>query len=104
WTHHSDCNALYSPVNESRPGMPTNDVSDEKWHDSIAHWVEEDGTFSSPGADGFYPWIDASKTYYGILARFDPSTQSSGEDSGPAYYASVRCGRAIRNAWLNPPP
>ena len=48
--------------------------STESWHYSIGHWVEDDpavgdGAFSSAGAFGFYPWIDASKTYYGVLAR-----------------------------------
>jgi len=28
-----------------------------------------DGAFSSPGAFGFYPWIDRTKTNYGVLAR-----------------------------------
>ena len=46
----------------------------ESWHYSIGHWVEDDpkvgdGAFSSPGLFGFYPWIDSSKTYYGVLAR-----------------------------------
>jgi len=107
WTHHPDCDALYSPVNESKPGAPTNDVSDEKWHYSIAHWVEQDGTFSSPGKYGFYPWIDASKTWYGIVARHDTSSTDdagSEDDSGPPYFASALCGRAIRNAWLTGQP
>jgi hypothetical protein len=94
WTHHDDCDAQYSPVNESRPGVATNDVSDYRWHYSLAHWVEDDGTFSSPGAFGFYPWIDASKRYYGLVARED--------HTAGAYFASVVCGRAIRAAWLAP--
>lgn len=70
----------------------------ESWHYSLAHWVEDDpkvgdGAFSSPGAFGFYPWIDASKTWYGVLARH--------ELSGKAAVKSVQCGRAIRKAWLN---
>jgi CubicO group peptidase (beta-lactamase class C family) len=69
----------------------------ESWHYSLAHWVEDDpvvgdGAFSSPGAFGFYPWIDASRTYYGVLARR--------EIGAKAYYKSVQCGRAIRKAWL----
>ena len=72
--------------------------ADESWHYSLAHWVEDDpnvgdGSFSSPGAFGFYPWIDSSKTWYGILAR-----EVQG-DTG-AYYASVQCGRLIRKAWM----
>lgn len=78
--------ALYSPV----PG-------NESWHYSLAHWVEDDpavgdGSFSSPGAFGFYPWIDAGKQYYGILARHSLERK--------AYYQSVQCGRLIRRAWL----
>lgn len=69
----------------------------ESWHYSLAHWVEDDpkvgdGAFSSPGAFGFYPWIDASKTYYGVLARHELSTKAA--------VKSVQCGRAIRRAWL----
>jgi hypothetical protein len=68
----------------------------ESWHYSLGHWVEDDpvfgdGTFSSPGSFGFYPWIDANKKYYGILARQDVA--GSGD-------ASVSCGRLIRKAWL----
>ena len=65
----------------------------ESWHYSLGHWVEDDpvvgdGAFSSVGAFGFYPWIDASKTTYGVLAR-----QSA--NGGP----SVSCGRLLRRAW-----
>jgi hypothetical protein len=75
--------------------------STETWHYAVGHWVEDDpkvgdGAFSSPGAFGFYPWIDASKTYYGILARED--RHRTAEDK-PAVL-SVDCGRLIRKAWL----
>ncbi len=99
----SDCpTAIYSPINQSAPGEPNN-VSDEAWHYSLGHWIEDDptagdGAFSSPGADGFYPWIDASVTYYGILARYD-NDSSAGPGQEP-YVLSVYCGRAIRKAWL----
>jgi CubicO group peptidase (beta-lactamase class C family) len=81
--------------------IPTN----ESWHYSIGHWVEDDpavgdGAFSSPGAFGFYPWIDASKTYYGILAR--EVIPASTNDS--IAVDSVSCGRAIRKAWLTASP
>ncbi|MCD0417907.1 hypothetical protein LOC51_11860 [Rubrivivax sp. JA1024] len=76
----------------------------EQWHYSIGHWVEDDptvgdGAFSSPGAFGFYPWIDASKTWYGVISRLalldrDPDTTVAVD--------SVQCGRRIRAAWLNP--
>ena len=67
------------------------------WHYSLAHWIEDDpqtgdGSFSSPGAFGFYPWIDASKTYYGVLARHELSAKAA--------FNSVLCGSAIRKAWL----
>ena len=71
----------------------------ERWHYSIGHWVEDDpsvgdGAFSSPGAFGFYPWIDRSKTYYGIVARLDPIGAID----------SVDCGRLIRKAWVTARP
>jgi hypothetical protein len=66
------------------------------WHYSIGHWVEDDpatgdGSFSSAGAFGFYPWVDASKAWYGIVAR------SAAPGSG---YDSAMCGAAIRKAWV----
>ena len=106
-TNSSDCpSALYSPVNEIAPG-PANTVSDEAWHYSLGHWIEDDpqvgdGAFSSPGADGFYPWIDASKTYYGVLARYVPiATANAAPGKQKPYILSVYCGRAIRKAWIS---
>jgi hypothetical protein len=69
--------------------------STESWHYSLGHWVEDDttvgdGAFSSPGAFGFYPWIAAGKTSYGVLAR--QAAAGAGVDS-------VACGRLIRKAW-----
>ena len=67
----TNCNAAFSPIPEA-------------WHYSIAHWVEDDpatngdGAFSSPGAFGFYPWIEASKVYYGVISR-EASSAGSGE-------------------------
>ncbi len=66
------------------------------WHYSIGHWVEDDpaagdGAFSSAGAFGFYPWIDAARTHYGVLARH-ALAGGSGADS-------AACGRLIRKAW-----
>lgn len=64
-------------------------------HYSLGHWVEDDasgdGAFSSSGALGFYPWIDAGRTTYGIVSR----NQAEG---GPA---SRACGRLIRKAWAS---
>ena len=79
------CPAVYSPASPSA------------WHYSYAHWVEDDpasgdGAFSSAGAFGFYPWIDATKTYYGIVARYSL-------DSG-AYLQSAQCGAVIRKAFV----
>jgi hypothetical protein len=73
------------------------------WHYSYGHWVEDepgtgDGAFSSPGKFGFYPWIDASKTYYGIVAREDLTP--GGTIQTAPYYQSALCGRAIRKALL----
>lgn len=67
------------------------------WHYGYAHWIEDepgtgDGAFSSPGAFGFYPWIDASKQYYGILARY--------VIGAGAYVDSANCGRLLRKAFL----
>jgi hypothetical protein len=72
--------------------------SNESWHYSLGHWVEDDpgvgdGAFSSPGAFGFYPWVDATKTYYGILAREDLLGTGMGVES-------AKCGRLIRKAWM----
>ena len=69
---------------------------DESWHYSVGHWVEDDpvvgdGAFSSPGALGFYPWIDATRTNYGVLARSVPG----------GAFDSVQCGRLIRKAWAS---
>ncbi|HVY22940.1 MAG TPA: hypothetical protein VG962_06260 [Steroidobacteraceae bacterium] len=89
-TNPATCSdAMYAPV-----------PSKESWHYSLGHWVEDDpvkgdGAFSSPGAFGFYPWIDHSKTYYGIVAR---------KASVAAAVDSAECGREIRRAWMNGMP
>jgi hypothetical protein len=74
--------ALYTPT-------PAN----INWNYSLGHWVEADGdgAFSSAGAFGFYPWIDKSKTFYGIVAR--KGSFGSGHDS-------AACGGLIRKAWM----
>jgi len=56
--------------------------------------VVGDGAFSSPGAFGFYPWIDRTKTSYGVVAR---------NEMGGAL-TSVFCGRLIRKAWVTGTP
>jgi hypothetical protein len=80
--------ALKSPVKDA-------------WHYSINHWVEDDpatgdGSFSSPGLEGFYPWISADKTRYGIVARQQLRAN--------AYWESVLCGRDIRRAFTSGAP
>lgn len=85
---HTCAAAVYTPI-------PA-----ESDHYSIGHWVEDDpaagdGAFSSPGAFGFYPWVDASKTWWGVLARM---ANVSGEQEG---VASMLCGRRIRAAWIS---
>lgn len=79
----------------ARSGVTSPAPADEVWHYSLGHWVEDDpvvgdGAVSSAGAFGFYPWINAARDTYGILARKDEA--GSGFDS-------VRCGRLIRKAW-----
>jgi hypothetical protein len=92
-TNPSTCpQAQYTPI-----------PSTESWHYSLAHWVEDDpavgdGALSSPGAFGFYPWIDAGKTTYGVLARH-ASVSLTGND--PVAVQSVVCGRTIRKAWFS---
>lgn len=99
--------ALYSPVNNAGPDTP-NSVSDEQWHYSLGHWVENDPVvgdkaFSSPGKYGFYPWIDASKQWYGMLARNDVSADTNTDPSSTPFFNSVKCGRKMRAAWISPP-
>jgi hypothetical protein len=76
-----------------------NPISDtESWNYSLGHWVEDDPAygdraFSSAGALGFYPWIDSTRSHYGMLAR------QSGLGESEAGYHSAQCGRLIRQAW-----
>lgn len=84
-TRPSSCpTAIYTPV-----------AKDKAWDYSLGHWVESDprtgdGAFSSAGAFGFYPWIDAGKRYYGVIAR-------DKRRRGPAP-ESAECGRRLRSA------
>jgi hypothetical protein len=71
----------------------------EAWSYSLGHWVEDDaalgdGATSSAGALGFYPWIDRTKTWYGLVAR---RAATPGGNQG---VVSLRCGRLIRQAWV----
>lgn len=66
------------------------------WHYSLNHWVEDDpggdGSFSSPGAFGFYPWISADRRWYGLLARESHRLKAAVD--------SVACGQLLRRAWM----
>lgn len=70
---------------------------------SLGHWVESDslgdGSFSSAGAFGFYPWIDASKKYYGIVSRHVTDASSGGE--GGVGWQSAQCGAQLRKAFMS---
>lgn len=73
--------------------------ADEAWNYSLGHWVEDDPAvgdhaFSSAGALGFYPWIDKTRSWYGVVARRAAST------GGQEGVKSIRCGRLIRQAWV----
>ncbi|MBK6862906.1 MAG: hypothetical protein IPG91_04700 [Ideonella sp.] len=72
----------------------------ENWNYSLGHWVEDDPTYgdralSSAGAFGFYPWIDRTVTYYGIVARLAPPGGQQYEG-----FQSAQCGRLIRQAFV----
>jgi hypothetical protein len=88
------------PVCAGKTGCPAGTVAyspaPRAWHYSLLHWVEDDkqgdGAFSSPGLEGFYPWISADKKYYGILARQKFSASAALE--------SVTCGNALRAVFM----
>lgn len=72
----------------------------ESWEYSLGHWVENDpvqgdGSYSSSGTLGFYPWISADRALYGMVAR--------DVDAGNAW-PSVQCGRQVRKAWQTAVP
>lgn len=98
----------YCPTQSSTPPMPNN-IS---FAYGLAHWIETDpdapgdggvpgdGAFNSIGASGFYPWIDASVTYYGVIAP--AGAEPLFPPNELAYQQSVLCGQAIRQAFLGP--
>jgi hypothetical protein len=94
-THAVCTNPTTCPPGEAvNTPVPTS----ESYHYSIGHWVEDDpangdGAFSSAGAFGFYPWIDANKSWYGIVARKDDTETGNG-------FHSTQCGQLIRKAWI----
>jgi len=77
-----------------------------RWHYAIGHWVEDDpsggdGAFSSAGAFGFYPWVDAGRRWWGVLARHETAgLTGEGPDQRPAR-DSAACGARIREAWVS---
>jgi hypothetical protein len=77
--------------------------SDETPLYGLGHWIEDktksDGAFSSPGLFGFYPWIDANLTSYGIVARATIVGTASVDPQVQPYTQSMYCGRLIRKAW-----
>lgn len=87
-----------NPLTCNGTALGTPIPTSESWQYSVGHWVESDpavgdGAFSSAGAFGFYPWVDAGKRYYGIVARQDFANAAAG-------VASAYCGRLIRKAWV----
>jgi hypothetical protein len=95
---HSQTCATASPASDSN-------LIPENFHYGLGHWIEDDSAtdagikaWSSAGAHGFYPWIsNTSPAWYGILAR---SLQIGETDGTGAGYDSLKCGRAIRAAWI----
>lgn len=71
------------------------------WHYGLGHWIEDDidtvaqgnVAYSSAGALGFYPWVNADRTLYGILAR---ETMGAGQQG----FESALCGAAVRRAYV----
>lgn len=75
----------YSPIRDEYHKIGVS----EDWHYGLGLWIEcpqsnwsaECGRapiYSSPGAKGFYPWIDFEKGYFGVLAtkKYDAATTS----------------------------
>lgn len=84
----ANCNAVYGPITTVNQ------------HYSIGHWVEDwynsssqygDGAYSSPGAKGYYEWIDITQTYYGVVARV--------ANNGGQGQITEKCAALIRNAF-----
>jgi hypothetical protein len=96
------CTNPFDPACPTAVYSPAEGV--ESWHYAIAHWIEDDphngdGSYSSPGKYGFYPWIDASKQYYGIVARENLINVATSIQAS-TYYKSVACGQMIRSAFF----
>lgn len=83
-------------------------IGDVDMHYTLYHWIEDnaagtlpnsktmnagDGSYSSTGVYGFYPWITSDLNYYGIISTYN--------DSGVTHLDSAVCGQAIRAAFLD---
>lgn len=64
---------------------------------SLGHWVEQDGAFSSVGALGFLPWVDSTKTYWGVIARVERDLSKV----ATASVSSQVCGQKMRAAFMS---
>ncbi|AKJ06856.1 hypothetical protein ATI61_105178 [Archangium gephyra] len=86
------------------PGGP--DVAYTPWtmgqaYYGLGHWLERESVngvwsvtgYSSPGAFGFYPWVDAGKSQYMLLAR--ARANGPGGEGG----LSLVCAQDIRKAY-----
>jgi hypothetical protein len=91
------------------PGEPAainSPQADLVWHYGLGHWIEDDPAtqaagnraYSSAGAFGFYPWIDADLKHYGIIARMVI------DGSEPSGMLSAACGAAMRRAYASGTP
>lgn len=98
--HHLGVNGVCTNP-DTCPSSMASPYIDQDFHYSYGHWVEDDpasgdGAFSSAGLFGFYPWINAQKTFYGIISRYE--VPGGGNDIG-AGAASQVCGSIIRKAF-----
>ena len=93
--------AVCTDPSNSCPTAVSTPMAGRNFHYSVGHWVEDDptgdGAFSSAGAFGFYPWVDSTRTWWGVIARRDP-------DSGQTQAGrnSAECGVLMRAAWMVP--
>jgi hypothetical protein len=107
FTNAANCPAPgAAPTKLQKAVVAAGEVGEVGWHYSMGHWVEDepgtgDGAFSSPGKGGFYPWIDKSKTYYGLVTSID-SVTTTNFSRNPANQDPNGCGHAIRQAYINP--
>jgi hypothetical protein len=91
--------------NAAPPDASNVDLIPDNFDYGLGHWIEDDPqaapssnfAYSSAGAHGFYPWVSFDRKWYGILARQSGLTETNGTGAG---YASLKCGRLIRQAWI----